>query len=614
MAVGLYSGVSGLALGIGLYRNVSGLWGGASGLINGFGGADPYAGASLYLNFLNPPLDSRIDFSRGTNATLIDSTGRLTYAPANLMLQSQTFDNAIWARTGTVTITADAGAAPDGTNTADRFVSIGGSFPQMAQSVTIPAGNYVLSLWVRSDGTTQIQQSIIFDGITVDFTPTATWARVQVVKTGSTGGSRSIVIATNSGSAPASSFFLWGAQLEQVTYQTTPGAYNATTASAYYGPRFDYDPVTLAPRGLLIEKQRTNLLTYSQDWTNAAWSKANVTVTAAATTSPDGAVNAQRLQATTTAATNVSSPAIAVAATSASYSVYVKQGSGATTANTFALRNNTTATNLVLGTLNYSTGVWTYTIGSTGVTVANAGNGWWRLQITATSGITSGDTLIVYAGFIGNAQTAGDHLFVYGAQLEAGGFATSYIPTVASTVTRNADNAAMTGTNFSTWYNQSEGTFVLEMSQVAVGEASRFFEATELTYTTRKPLIFMNTSNQCVVQFRDSGVDQAVLGIGSITANTVMKMSAAYKANDFGGTFNGGTPATDNSGIVTAAVDRLFIGSGGSAPADQISCHIRTIAYFNTRLPNAQLQTLTAPSLATTLSLDFTTGSYNVGF
>jgi hypothetical protein len=65
MAVGLYSGTSGLALGTGLYKDVSGLWGGASGLINGFGGSNPFSGASLYLNFLaGAPLDSRVTFLR----------------------------------------------------------------------------------------------------------------------------------------------------------------------------------------------------------------------------------------------------------------------------------------------------------------------------------------------------------------------------------------------------------------------------------------------------------------------------------------------------------------------------------------------------------------------
>lgn len=98
MAVGLYSGVSGLALGVGLYKGNSGLWGGASGLINGFGGSGPFPGASLYLDFLSgAPLDSRITFSRGSNATLVDSTGRLTYAPNNLLLRSQEFNDAAWA-------------------------------------------------------------------------------------------------------------------------------------------------------------------------------------------------------------------------------------------------------------------------------------------------------------------------------------------------------------------------------------------------------------------------------------------------------------------------------------------------------------------------------------
>lgn len=171
---------------------------------------------------------------------------------------------------------------------------------------------------------------------------------------------------------------------------------------------------------------RRNLLTYSSDWTNAIWVKSNVTVTAAATTSPDGTANAQKLEATTTAATQINSTTITVAATSATYSIYVKQGTGGTTANSFLLRNNTTSTNLVGGTLNYSTGVWTYTTGSAGVTVSNAGNGWWRLQISASTGITSGNTLICYTGFVSTSSTAGDFLYAYGAQLETGSTATAY--------------------------------------------------------------------------------------------------------------------------------------------------------------------------------------------
>ena len=370
-------------------------------------------------------------------------------------------------------------------------------------------------------------------------------------------------------------------------------------------PRFDYDPVTLAPRGLLIEEARTNLLTYSQDWTNAAWSKTNITVTAAATASPDGTVNAQRLQATATAATNVSTAAIAATTASASFSVYVKQGSSATTANSFALRNNTTATNLVLGTLNYATGVWTYSTGSTGVTVSNAGNGWWRLQISASAGITAGDLLIAYTGFLGASATAGDHLFAYGAQLEAGSFATSYIPTVASTVTRNADVATMTGTNFSSWFNQTEGTFVTDVLDNAAGV--NVLVASDGTTTNQ---LIMASSTLNIFSVFTGGAFQAQLGV---TPPAPYKTAGAYKVNHFAAVANGGTVSTDTSGTL-ATYSRLSIGTNAVGNAAFLNGHIRTIAYFNTRLPNAQLQTLTAPSLATTLSLDFTTGSYNVGF
>ena len=365
-------------------------------------------------------------------------------------------------------------------------------------------------------------------------------------------------------------------------------------------PRFDYDPVTLAPRGLLIEEARTNLLTYSQDWTNAAWSKANITVTAAATASPDGTVNAQRLQATATAVTNNVSPSAVVAATAASFSVYVKQGTGATTANRFALRNVTTATTLILGTLNYSTGVFTYSVGSTGVTAINVGNGWWRLVVTATSGITSGDSLAGYVGFVGGAQTAGDHLFAYGAQLEAGSFATSYIPTVASTVTRSADVATMTGTNFSSWYNQSEGTIVAETALIAKSAASYGIYAFDDGTTNNAYPSFYSTGLQA-----NSRVSGANVFTSSGTLSPISKSAFAYKIADYASSFNGASPTTQLSGAIPSGLNRLQIGAYNGF---QTNGHIRTIAYFNTRAADFQLQALSALPIVDYFFLQTATG------
>jgi len=616
---GLYSGVSGLALGSGLYRNVSGLWGGASGLTAGFGGGSPYGGASLYLDFLSmtaPTFDNRITFTRGSNATLTDSTGKLTYAPANLLTYSEQFDNAAWTKTATGTgvvpiVTANAGTSPNGTLNADRIQLDSGAAGQSSVNQTAagaPSGTPgVFSIWLRSLAS-DVTVTLFYGASVQNVTVTASWQRFTFTVAAPASGEVRIAKRDAWASSGAADVLAWGAQLEPVTYQTTPGTYVGTTSTAYYGPRFDYDPVTLAAKGLLVEEARTNLLTYSSDWTNAAWSKTNITVTAAATASPDGTVNAQKLAATATAVANNLSGSIVVAATSATYSIYVKQGTSATIANTFALRNITTATTLILGTLNYATGVWTYSTGSTGVSVSNAGNGWWRLQITATTGITSGDSLSVYVGFAGGAATAGDFLYAYGAQLEAGAFATSYTPTVASTVTRSADVATMTGTNFSSWYNQSEGTFVVQADSLTLSSVGWLLTASD------------GTSNNRFGHYRSGAnlggyvvtatVTQMDLTLASVVANTPFKSSVAATFNDGNTAFNGAIAAGDTS-ITMPTLNKLEIGANTGAIYNG---HIREIAYFNTRLPNAQLQTLTAPALTATLSLDFTSGAYTVGF
>ena len=175
---------------------------------------------------------------------------------------------------------------------------------------------------------------------------------------------------------------------------------------------------------------QTNLLLQSNDF-ETSWTRINITRTLNSILSPDGNVNGVKITATASAVTTEVQGAT-VAATAATASVYVKQGTGATTANLFALRNQTTLTDLIVGSLNYSTGVFTYTIGSTGVVVTNAGNGWWRIALSATTGITSGDTMRLYVGFTGIAQTAGDFLYAYGAQLVQGAVPGDYRATTSA--------------------------------------------------------------------------------------------------------------------------------------------------------------------------------------
>ena len=230
-------------------------------------------------------------------------------------------------------------------------------------------------------------------------------------------------------------------------------------------PRFDYDPVTLAIKGLLVEEERTNLLTSSQDFADASWSASAATITASAAISPDGATNGALLKEGSTTARHFIGRSATVAVSSGgdyTFSVFAK-AAGRTKIvmlvagsdlkdRTFDLSNGTSAVGQVVVT------------NPTSWSIVSAGNGWYRCSITFTAAAASTDPRIYLsngssADYLGD-NTSGAYLF--GAQLEAGAFPSSYIPTAGSTVTRTADSLTMTGTNFSSWYSATAGTFLFD--------------------------------------------------------------------------------------------------------------------------------------------------------
>ena len=172
----------------------------------------------------------------------------------NLLTYTEQFDNAVWSKAN-ATVTANYDTDPDGSITADRFVSSGGSFPQIFQTLTLTAGQaYTFSAWVKSDGTSQIAQALLLEGVVTAFTPTSTWTRVSVSIASSAGGSRSVVVATNSPVAAASSFLIWGAQLEigstATAYQRVNSQYDVTEAgvpSCYYVQADGVDDAYVTP-------------------------------------------------------------------------------------------------------------------------------------------------------------------------------------------------------------------------------------------------------------------------------------------------------------------------------------------------------------------------------
>jgi hypothetical protein len=298
-----------------------------------------------------------------------------------------------------------------------------------------------------------------------------------------------------------SGIYIFGAQLSD-SASVDPYVYQpvaAPASTAYYGPRFDYDPVTLAPKGLLIEEQRTNLLLNSS-LAGTSLATQNVTVTAVAHT----------------------------------LSFY---GTG-----TVTLSGTSTAGPLV--------GTGAYPARST-------------LTFTPTAGTL---TLTV----------TGDVQF---AQLEIGAFATSFIPSAASQVTRAADSASMIGNNFARWYTQGVGTL--------------FADSTQATTTANTFALLSAGVN--IIRIGSGKMDVFVAGTatalitGTVTSGSI-KQAGAYQVNDFAISTNGGAVSTDTSGAVPFVDSATF----SSAVGNSVNGTIKRIGYWPRRLANSELQAVTA--------------------
>jgi hypothetical protein len=373
--------------------------------------------------------------------------------------------------------------------------------------------------------------------------------------------------------------------------------------AAINAPRFDYDPVTLAPKGLLIEEQRTNLLLRSEEfqttWVNERSSdQVNVIV------SPAGTLTGSKLVEDTTAtATHLILQGISGLASGSTltFTMYLKAAERISAR--LQINDGASLANTVSANFDVSTGVASATQ-STGTftgassTITAVGNGWFRCSI---SGVATGVTgvqcrvLLVSGSSVTYTGDGVSGIYIYGAQLEAGAFATSYIPTVASQVTRAVDAAVMTGTNFSSWYNQAEGTLYGESSIPAINTSGVSIYASATisdgtinnflnirAFTTAGSLLWDATG-------RTNGVDQFDTGQQTYGTNVIVKNSLAYATNNVGNSVNGQAVSTDTS-VILPIVNQLVIGG----LTNNLNGHIRKIAYYLRRLANTELQAITS--------------------
>ena len=372
------------------------------------------------------------------------------------------------------------------------------------------------------------------------------------------------------------------------------------TSAAVNEPRFDHDPVTLASKGLLVEVQRTNLALRSAELSDAAWNKTTspVTVTADQIAAPDGTTSGDLIAATTDSDDHLAYQPISGATAGAVYtmSIFVKQGT-----QRYIIFGDRGDAVWRLLTFDFNTLSISGTFNLTSSSVTSVGNGWYRLTATATRTNTSSYQIAI--GF-GNSAThnsppvyvasASDNFYAWGAQLEEGAFASSYIGTAGASATRSSDLPTVTA--ISSFYNQDEGTIFVQQSQAVINHTTsfRFLEISNAGAAFRKPIMEIQTNNVATFSTLGGTTTGVSNSSNTVSANTVYKIACAYKTNDLRGALNGTLTSADTTvDVATPVVDRMTIGYSTSIPSFQVSCHIQKIAYYNTRLTDAQMQSLT---------------------
>jgi hypothetical protein len=241
--------------------------------------------------------------------------------------------------------------------------------------------------------------------------------------------------------------------------------------------------------------------------------------------------------------------------------------------------------------INLTTGVTTAIDANYTASSQDMGNGWFRFTITTKTNFGNVGWMLFTDGVI-NVNVAGptNGVYIWGAQLEAGAFATPYIPTVAAQVTRLADSAVMTGVNFSSWFNPSEGTLFVDCLPGTVGATKGLASIDNGTTVNRIQTVLLSNAFASFIVVASS-VSQASNTSTLAYSSGALRAVGSYKTNDFKFSLNGAAVITDTDGIVPTTADRLDI--GGRFGADKINGYIKRLTYYPQALTSANLQAVT---------------------
>ena len=552
-----------------------------------------------------------ISFTRASSGTYVDSQSVIRTATTNLLLQSADISNAYWVKAET-TVTANAITAPDGTTTAGKLVeSINNTQHTLASAAISWAGNtqYTATFFAKAGerskfdillgtGTNWVNSERVatFDlaSGTVVFSPNSpavasitpfanNWFRCRVTATTTATPSASSVfirMCDNTGLASYQGIanyglYLWGAQLEQ---SSTVGEYIPTTSTINSAPRFDHNPTTGESLGLLVEESRTNLslnTVWAGGVTPTSWTAQFAGAPSVTTSNLGNADGGVALSFTCSASRDYLIQTVAVAAnTTYTFSVYVESTDQypSASANIIAIANGPSGSTI------------------TGA-VGNPANKQ-RIFCSIAVGATAGNAQLRVGLGVGSNATG--TIVLSRPQLEAGAFPTSYIPTTTATVTRSADVASISGSNFSSWYRQDEGTVYgdyIGVSNIS-GGTRRLVEIGISGNTNDRIVVGYGATSLARLLVVVGGISQADL-TPSVQQGLTVKLAAAFAANDFQLATNSSLSSVDSVGSVPS-VSALSLGADFPGAANtNLNGTIRRLCFWPKRLLASSLAAIT---------------------
>ena len=549
-------------------------------------------------------------FSRGSNlsATRVNASQLIEKGRENLLLQSNQFDTT-WALQSATALTSGQ-SGYDGSNNAWLLTkTAASSFRYLYQSISL-SGAQTFSVYAKASSLNMVTLYLnapsnyyvkfrLVDGSVAEQSPGIIntnaedvgngWWRVSVTISNSITRVR---IYPDFQETTAGSILIQDAQLEQglvATPYIETGALTAQAGILEDTPRFDYSGGATCP-SLLLEPSRTNLITQSEYIGN--YINYGSTDTANSATSPQGVNNATLIEGNgTQTQIYTGTPDITVSSAGLyTLSIFAKKGTNnylKLFLDGFAGSSNNGAS---FDLLNVSTP-------TSGASIKDYGNGWYRCSITAT--IDAGDLVGKLAFnvaesdsnvFFNSASDAnGKNIYIYGLQLEAGSYPTSYIPTYGVSQTRAVEICGDAGD--ASTFNDNEGVLYAEIAALANDGTYRIFSLNDGTRNERVYIQYKPNTNEISGVVKNGNNTQANIGYVLSDETQYAKIAFKWKENDFAFWVNGVERGTDTSGSVPVGLSNLALDQGNDN--NYLFGKVKQVLVFKEALSDTELIKLT---------------------